>query len=455
MTRYVTVAVTQVQRWISRSPDLAGRRGASALLTEQTSMARWKSALPLAGFDEWTWNTEAGSVAGVVSLREEGIVGGPDRPGELAVRVVERLRAGLPAASFAASWYDGPSYMSAYTNPVGSFLSQPTGLEIPLALPCQACHQSPATARTTDKKKVCFDCAARNEASGNSRRIATPLRPLAAALGESSDGVVLSAPRTLADLAKVGHTKASDAATRIAVVYADGNNLGKVLKSLADKGGELASIAADVNDATMAAFVAAAREHCVVDAVEEQPALGVIPHIVGGDDVVASVCAHMAWPFVECLAREFKATLGKALWLRGQHVPDLSVGLVFQHRSEPLTHSIERAAARLGAAKGAMSRAALSWVDLQIDGPDVFHPARDLEWLTSHLPVARSLAAQPSSRRQALRSELARGGWQRARRVLERHGLDELRVLLDRVSAPDREADLLWLLQIAKDVRPG
>src|SRR6185437_9975847 len=62
---YVDISAVRIQQWLSRTPDLRFRRGASVLLSRATSEESWESRLP-AGTK---WNDEAGSVDGVVSLK--------------------------------------------------------------------------------------------------------------------------------------------------------------------------------------------------------------------------------------------------------------------------------------------------------------------------------------------------------------------------------------------------
>lgn len=434
------------------------------MLTLATGEQYWRPFLAESG---WAWNDEAGEVAGVVALKYAGSTG-PELEAEttnMAQEVVRRLRSELPAAILEASWADASSY--ALSAPLAqrqrdegrSIVSLPASTENPLARPCEKCHQSPACRATSDGNRCCVDCAMRYAAAGNSYQAAGALRPIVDELTSAGDeSAAERLPKHMRALAEVGRDSSRNAATRVAVIYADGNNLGVVLKKLAETVG-LRSIARGVDEATKRAFVSAARSHCVTEPNGRgQRDIGIIPHIVGGDDVVASVTARFAWDFVVTLARQFADEMGNQPWIEGADVatPDLSVGLVFQHKSEPLTHTFDRAAARLAEAKK-LERAALTWLDLQIDGPDEFHPARPLTWVEEHLDTGRELAGRPAHLRQTLRSALEwrRDGWRAVGETVRKQDVSELKPIVQGPYTPGRATDLLWLLQIARDVAPA
>ena len=65
---------------------------------------------------------------------------------------------------------------------------------------------------------------------------------------------------------------------------------------------------------------------------------GVLVHLAGGDDLMVSVPAGDAWPFLHTLLAAFGARFAQAAdWpdqLRGR-LPSLSAGTVFHHQSAP------------------------------------------------------------------------------------------------------------------------
>lgn len=101
-TVYVDIAAVRIQRYLSRTPSLRGRRAASAALAEATSWERIEKSV--AGRAER--NTEAGKADGVVNLqltahdpaRREALVD------EVSTAVLRRLRRELPGAEFQAVW---------------------------------------------------------------------------------------------------------------------------------------------------------------------------------------------------------------------------------------------------------------------------------------------------------------------------------------------------------------
>lgn len=208
-------------------------------------------------------------------------------------------------------------------------------------------------------------------------------------------------------LAEVGRDSSRNAATRVAVIYADGNNLGVVLKKLAETVG-LRSIARGVDEATKRAFVSAARSHCVTEPNGRgQRDIGII-----STSWAVTMSSHPSRPASPGIlrgdpARQFADEMGNQPWIEGADVatPDLSVGLVFQHKSEPLTHTFDRAAARLAEAKK-LERAALTWLDLQIDGPGRVPPRSAAHGSRSTRHGSGAFAGRPAHLRQTLRSAL-------------------------------------------------
>ena len=62
--RYLDVSAVRIQDWLTRTPDLKFRRGASVLLTEATARDVWEKQMP----PGMRWNDEAGELDGVVAL---------------------------------------------------------------------------------------------------------------------------------------------------------------------------------------------------------------------------------------------------------------------------------------------------------------------------------------------------------------------------------------------------
>ena len=89
---FLDVSAVRIQEWLARTPDLKVRRGASVLLSEATAQDEWEPRLP--GGTEW--NTEAGSVDGVVSLQLAADDDSERRLDDAARHVAARMRQKMP-----------------------------------------------------------------------------------------------------------------------------------------------------------------------------------------------------------------------------------------------------------------------------------------------------------------------------------------------------------------------
>ena len=199
-------------------------------------------------------------------------------------------------------------------------------------------------------------------------------------------------------------------ASQLALIDADGNRVGVFLSELARRGqGRRVDVVDALNTAT-AGCVARAAVACYAD----QPALRrdgvlrlpVLAHYIGGDDVSVSVPAPFAWRFVTELCRQFQSLLGPALKLPElREVPTLSAGMVFHHRSQPISDVVRLADRELRRAKDAVCgrEAAVSFLDLTADGGEA---AGDRVWTVAELGSADSdlveVAGVPAAQRQQL-----------------------------------------------------
>jgi hypothetical protein len=396
---YLDVAATQIQSWLGRSSDLRGRRGASTMLTAATSSQSWRRDMPAGA----RWNDEAGDVDGVVSLIVEA--------GDVQViarMCLSRLRRALPAVTLEAVWHQADTYIGAYASMLTStsrLLSTPQVAELPLAGPCQQCAISPAEGepvRILDKRKaICRDCTLRYQHAGTT----TDLPPTHALALRGVSGKI---PLDMKSLAKVGHA-GSGAATRVALIYADGNNVGAFIRAAARSGVPKQQIAPAITESTLAAFRQAATCAVVGDTV------GVIPHIVGGDDMVVSVVASHAWPFLLTYLTAFSDELGQqtANWslAAGVALPTVSAGIIFAHSGEPLSDCIELAEKAMGRAK-TLAGPAVDCLDLVQQAPESIDDAsrepRTKAWLDNASQTIDALATRPQSLRKTLEAHTRR-----------------------------------------------
>ena len=456
MTCYLDVGASQIQSWLGRTGDLRGRRGASTLLSDVTSAAHWRPRLP-AGC---AWNDEGGDVDGVVTLQ----VDDGQAAERVAREVLRHLRQRLPQLLLEASWASAPSYVEAYAElgarrDRGDGLSSvPTGGEALLARPCETCLAAPASTTFQLPSKlaqVCQDCACRYDAAGDNRRRASGVQRVLDDL-EAEVGHGLTVAGDLSALARVGHRDTDDAPTRLAVVYADGNAVGAFIRAAAHASGPgvpaKSEIAGVLDAATRRAFSAAAAQ------ARDGASLGVVPHLVGGDDVLASVTARYASVFVTTLLSTFDTGLTALVrgWpeqVRAQ-VPSLSASVVLHHRSSPLSRCIDLAAADLAETKRRHTGAAVCLLDLDQDDPAAEPRAsRPATWVLAAREGLELLATQSSSLRQTLRDASRRPSahaLDEVREVLRKHDLSRMLGMLG-VADGAGVADLAFALQLTRD----
>ncbi len=98
-----------------------------------------------------------------------------------------------------------------------------------------------------------------------------------------------------------------------------------------------------------------------------------LAHLAGGDDLMVSVAAGDAWPFVRALLSAFRARIASSLaWPEpvAARLPSLSAGLVFHHQSAPFADVVRLAKGKLDEAKQASHgrQASVAFLDLTADG---------------------------------------------------------------------------------------
>lgn len=443
MAAYADVSAVVIQGWLSRTPRLRGRRGASTLLRDATSAATIGPLLPK-GVEI---NREAGDVDGVVSL-----VGGDAAALTLAADAVAvHLRRAIPGIELRAAQAEAPDYFIAYRamrkqiERGAARQWQPAVAEVVFARPCEYCGVDPAADHRDvgpdpgDRSRpVCLDCAARLDAAGRNsdpRRAPGPEARIAGWLADA--GVTLDFPDDFAALAGAG--------THIATVYADGNRIGHVFKAIAerhDPSASKAKLAAGIDAATGRALTEA------VTTVARSGRAAVVPHLVGGDDVLVSVAAADAWTFTQAYLTSFGSHVRSWLSESGLRIPgsppSASAGVVFHHRDHPFPMAVEQADAALALAKREFrgEQAAVAWADVSAEGrssaagSDLLGP-RPLSWFATNAERLRQLAAvRPAQRYRLLRltddqlpEQVRRMGIEVVR-DLHREGPDELRTAL-------------------------
>jgi hypothetical protein len=415
---YVDVAATHIQHYISRTPRLKGLRGASGWLSWATDREELESTV-LAGSQRLSGygaevNGAAGEADGLVSVRFPA--GADPRP--VAEELTSHLRSVLPAVELSGVWGNGPTYLEAYRDHMKArrasphLISSPPRSDFPPLASCAECRAAPATATIDiheDKGvKVCLDCDARyidrlrRPGLRKQRVVYREESRLLRALGRDPDTGIVQHFAELAALGSAGSNR-----NHLATVYADGNAIGAFLDRVAGQGDpELkARISTAISDATRESLHIAT-QRIIDDQPEER--VPVIPHIVGGDDLVASVVADRAWQFVTTYLDEFRRRLrgiaGVPGDVFGRVPPTASAGVVFAHSSFPFRRAVELAADRMREAKQQLrgSDPAVAWLDVTRDGehPPVGQCAWRLDDLSELEDALRTLRTdiEPSGR---------------------------------------------------------
>ncbi|MDT9692648.1 hypothetical protein Q5762_30825 [Streptomyces sp. P9(2023)] len=447
---YLDVGAVRIQQYLSRTPDLRARRAASAALV---TITRIDAKDPLiTGRAEV--NEEAGQADGVLNLV---LINDPAQPYDaaraerhaeaLAREVLRRLREELPGAEFRAGWAEASDYPSAYRmidakHRAGTGLeSLPAVPEFPLAVPCRVCHAASSTGKAstgdTELPDACADCTRRY--SPRARKGGrTQEEKLLAAVQQKVDRTLEQVPDLTALTFPRGAEAGNGGLTQIATVHIDGNAFGMFFEQLAAHGAasgprarklvDKGTISRALNEHTSTALTDAA---CAV-VREDDTRMVVVPHLVGGDDVLVSLPADRAWPFVLHYLARFNALVEQT---RGEvtgfikKLPDLSAsaGIAFSHPTHPFHLLVEAAEQRLRRAKQevAGAEASVDFVDLTADGSHGGDfPALRLEHLVDLRTQLDALAALAGSRRagweSALRSAEAAGNTAAALDVLLR-----------------------------------
>lgn len=413
---YGDLAAVRIQEWLDRTPALRLRRGASALLSDLTRAdgSVVQAALPEIGDDMVRYrqldgdlrvqlNSEAGDVDGVISLVVPDVEPGNaarDRARDalrtVIVGMAHSLHAHLPALPIQAVTSEpAETYIEAHAWIAKRIVAGTLVVDIPadpverlLSRPCQWCTRSPAadTIRYRDKEfDVCPECRQRHEHAGfgearDAPHIPRVERRLRSVWEATHDGGVVEFPASYRELAALDKDADSpDAATQIALVYADGNRLGALLAALAHSENhdlDKARVSQEVDralDAALASALQALPMRTTTSGdgtqVPGEGLLGVIPHILGGDDVLVSVPASYSLAFTTTLLTAFGDEM-KALTLAAGVSVTMSAGVLLAPNDTPFTTLRTEASRLLREAKTAVRglRASIAFADRLSDG---------------------------------------------------------------------------------------
>lgn len=396
MTVYLDIGAKRIQAYLARTPKLKGRRGASALLDHadlvRATESAWQGHAQL--------NREGKQTDGVLSLQfahsdvTDAVVDevvarsaaflqrlAPGAEWEIRVRRAETYRAALRASE--AADRAGQELLAAGEQrlvPVPAAAS-----EVPVVRFCEYCGVDPAVLRrrvepgSKDETALCADCSCRLGEGGNrTDRRNWGARTAPGGLGAEKAlvaGVSQRLDRSLrivaefADLAALGRGDANHLCT----VFVDGNRFGDLFASLKDTDVSLHDLSTQLATAVTDALVAATA-HVTTNADQSLP---VVPHLIGGDDLLATVTADRAWDFTLAFLDDYHrrtadlAAHYSSLTGRPVPTPTASAGLVFAHTAFPFASALDLAEEALRRAKTARRalEPAVCWVDVTEDGP--------------------------------------------------------------------------------------
>ena len=416
MATYIDIGVVRIQRYVGRWPKLRGTRGASRLVSvaaDPTSIAALLANNGLAV------NDAAARVDGVVSLVSD-VTLSDEEARSVAGSALLELRRRLPAAELHGVWADGHDYVEASRalkkrRTEGRVLEALAPLaEFPAARPCGLCHIDPAVELLDRLPEgptwACADCAARNDAAD--RRGESVEEMLARALGD--DGVLTTA-ETFEELARWGPDERGN---HLATIKIDGNAVGAFFDQAIHAGVcDTAELSTQFTDACRTALLEAAR------GTVQDGRLRTIPHVVGGDDVLVSVPAAMAWGFVRTYLAVFAQRVPTLEGLR----PTTSTGIVIAHAGSPFSENAGLAEELLRKSKSEHggARGAVLWLDRTRDGgrPVPDRRAWTVEELQSRAATLDSVSSLPTSTRASMEHAIGAGdavGLARARRLARR-----------------------------------
>lgn len=403
MTVFLDVGAKRIQAYLARTPRLRGRRGASALLDRERLLAWTEHAwAPHARINPAGKHTD-----GLLSLE----LLDPEPPdaavGALIADIAGLLQRLAPGAEWDVYTRRAPDYRQAMHDGAAAeraghdllpgsaarYLPLPAAAaEIPVIRFCDTCGLDAAVVQTdrvdpdkADPLSICADCSRRFLEGGYrtdhrnwsldwQEKIAPgglrAERDLRRGVEDRIDrpiGVVGS----FEELAALG----SGNANHLCTVFIDGNRFGDLFAALKDAGVSLNDLSADLATAVSAALVRATAA-VVVDGDERVP---VVPHLLGGDDLLASVTADRAWDFVLAFLTDYHARtaeLARHYGERAERViepPTASAGMVFAHVKRPFADCLDLAEDALRRAKSRhrAERPAACWLDITADGPEL------------------------------------------------------------------------------------
>lgn len=424
MTTYLGVGAVRIQTWLGHTPKLTHLRGASQALRDHTAYRAIESWLDRHATGVHI-ERAAGDVDGVVALR---LSAGADAA-TVAARLISHVHQKLPGVQWSAWWCEDDSYLKALSRSldpdtqVGRLTFLPALQDATFVESCPQCRREALSlARTgTEDRTGAADVTSRSTGMGADCTARYDAQQRAIVEAKRSDSDWSEIPGTWPDsfdvLASKGGVAASGVAleavgrresrSHLATIAGDGNGIGGLVKAIADSAVSLDRLyektVALVNDVMKQAVIEAARNTGAGDTDVKV----VIPHYVGGDDVLLSVPAVSAWGFAITLAKNFEQLRDQLIGLldedvaaakaKGQTDPEaatvevrsriaslsLGIGMVFASTSHPFAETSALAHTAMDAAKKAVSgrRSAIAWMDLTAESRSVGGEGGQIPWI--------------------------------------------------------------------------
>lgn len=431
---YVVAGAVRIQQWIARTPELALSRGASRALAQRTSGEHISAQLAGSGLPcTVKVAPDAPDVDGVVALQVASAV---QDDVDAAVGWLRRnLGEHLPGVEWKLWAHRAPNYVKAFEAASGNgtlsgrWHQVPASIDLVMAAACGGCRQESAVLERDlpgddPPTPLGLDCLVRHDhTAGETGERAWTFEKLARFGGVNPSAA--HGPQTLGRRAADNH---------LATVAADGNRVGALFKRLARipaepyarTDGETTTLHQEISEILHQAAKAAVDAASVVGD-PKAPYRCSIDHVVGGDDVLASVGARFAWRYVRTLLSTFDESCQGATHraideaARAGKIDDaaatdlaalvdevsLSVGMAFANRKHPFAHCTEMAQQALSEAKRrGRGRPTVCWLDLTVESA-----VPRGRWLSADdLSTEPAVAGLPPSARATL-SALLRDGW--------------------------------------------
>ncbi|MFY9263794.1 MAG: hypothetical protein GX483_04855 [Actinomycetaceae bacterium] len=403
MITYATVGITRIQSYLGRSRDLWGRRGASENLMRATDLTENSDYLVHQALSESNVknsnvkiNDDGLDIDGVVSLQGND----HDETLRVARKLANLIREENPGVFLTVSWTQPQPEDVKYAQLLSEKAEWkqqwhheyyfPVASEFPFLRPCDECGVDPAASYDEVRGlRLCADCNRRvpddsrtqsMKSTGLPKKFAVEWEFLNRVLHEEKLGYLTPKhfrARDFESLGKLGRPAVDDPhrgrtadGNHIALIFADGNGVGGLFKKLQAEAEDLGStqkmrkVSEKMKESTFNALVSATQR--VVTPKESCP---VVPHIVGGDDILISVAANKAWEFLLTFMQDIRAPFEE---LSGEHGVDLSfsAGMVICQSSFPFGNQVEIAETLMKQAKKAVRGKdwSFAWLDMTVDG---------------------------------------------------------------------------------------